>query len=104
PLLQRLHRAFHFDLWGVVATHRVQRDADHLVLDGHPLLAVVIPAGRADTMGLLHVATARTGLQRGKNRLVVCAARALLALRGSALRYCHSDRPLVKSGACLLAP
>jgi len=28
-LLQCLRRAFHFHLWGVVTTHRVQRDADH---------------------------------------------------------------------------
>src|SRR5262249_36497173 len=41
-------------------------------------------------MGLLHGTAARTGLQRGTHRLVVRAACALLALRGSALGYGHS--------------
>src|SRR2546428_13294175 len=63
------------------------------VLDGHSLFAVVIPARRANAVGLFHIPAARAGLQRGAHRLVVGAARALLALRGSALGYGHSDRP-----------
>src|SRR5258706_198194 len=59
------------------------------VLDGHSLFAVVIPARRTNAMGLLHVTTARARLQRGDDGFIVCAARALLALRRSALGYGH---------------
>src|SRR5882724_13683303 len=64
------------------------------VLDDHSLFAVVIPARRANAMGLFHVTAARTGLQRRTHRLVMSATRALLALRGSTLGYGHYDRPL----------
>src|SRR5436190_948104 len=60
------------------------------VLDDHPLLALVVAAGRADAVRLLHVSAARARLQRGPRRLVVRAARALLAFRGPALGYRHA--------------
>src|SRR5882672_3344966 len=71
------------------------------VLDGHPLLTLVVAAGRADPVRLLHVSAARARLQRGRRRLVVRAARALLALRCSALRYRHTSSSSLGAGLAL---
>ena len=59
------------------------------VVDLDALLAGVIAAGGADLVRLLQVATAGTGLQCDRRRLVMRAARALLPFGGSALRDCH---------------
>ncbi len=75
---------------GMVAPHRVQRDARQLAFPRlDPLLAGVVPALVTHPVRSLHGATARAGLDRDGRGLLVRVAGALLPLGGTSLGDGH---------------